>query len=104
MMVSHARQFDSAADNASADARLDECVQRLYEVLAYEGAMRWAGREFLDACASLDRQAIVRRAAERWRGEHASGVLSLDGIEAAFRADLARLFHWDNIDDAEGSA
>jgi hypothetical protein len=100
MMAARVRRFDSTA----VDARIDECVQRLYEVLAYEAAMHWAGREFLAESASLDRrQAIVRRAAERWREEHASGVLSLDAIEAAFRADLARLFHWDNGGDAEGS-
>jgi hypothetical protein len=84
------------ARKSDADARLDECVQRLYEALAYEAAMHWSGREFLAESASLDRQAIVRRAAERWREEHASGVLSLDAIEAAFWADLARLFDWDD--------
>jgi hypothetical protein len=105
MSKSRAHHHAHTTDARSVDARLDEAVQRLWEVLAYEGAMRRSGHEFLDAVsAGLDRHAIVRRAAERWRAENSNDLLSLDAIAAAFRADLARLFGWDDGGDAEGSS
>jgi hypothetical protein len=82
-----------AKNNEADDAGMDGVVQLLFDVIVAEAKFHRAGRNFLDAAGGIDRDALVRRAAELLC-RRMTNRPPLDVAEAAIRGDLQKIFGW----------